>query len=70
MPTPVPRTYLVAGAQEPFFLANATRWATALRGAAANVVMHERMAGHDAAMWRDEFPSMIAWAFGGQGVGG
>ena len=34
MPNPVPRTYLVAGTLEPFFLENATRWAVALRDAA------------------------------------
>jgi hypothetical protein len=28
MPSPLPRVYLVAGSQEPFFLENATRWAT------------------------------------------
>ena len=27
MPRSLPRTYLVAGTQEPFFLENATRWA-------------------------------------------
>jgi enterochelin esterase-like enzyme len=65
MPTPLPRTYLVAGTLEPFFLDNAARWAAALRAAAANVVMEERVAGHDHAMWREEFPLMVAWAFGG-----
>lgn len=64
MPTPLPRAYLVAGTLEPFFLGNATRWATALRNAAAEVVMNERVAGHDDAMWREEFPLMVAWAFG------
>lgn len=64
MPTPLPRTYLVAGTLEPFFLANAARWATALRGAAVDVVMSERVAGHDDTMWRKEFPLMVAWAFG------
>ena len=64
MPTSLPRTYLVAGTQEPFFLDNAARWAAALRDAAADVMMRERVAGHDAAMWRAEFPLMIAWAFG------
>jgi enterochelin esterase-like enzyme len=63
MPTPLPRTYLVAGTLEPFFLDNAVRWAAALRDAAADVVMSERVAGHDAAMWREEFPLMVAWAF-------
>ena len=67
MPSVLPRTYLVAGTLEPFFLDNASRWASALRDAAADVVMSERVAGHDAAMWRDEFPMMVAWAFGGVG---
>ena len=64
MPRLLPRTYLVAGTQEPFFLENAARWAAALRAAAADVVLIERVAGHDAAMWREEFPRMVAWAFG------
>jgi enterochelin esterase-like enzyme len=64
MPSSLPRTYLVAGTQEPFFLENAARWATALRDVAADVVMSERVAGHDDAMWREEFPLMVAWAFG------
>jgi enterochelin esterase-like enzyme len=64
MPTPVPRTYLVAGVHEPFFLANATRWATALRDAGADVVMTERDGGHGDRFWRDEFPLMVTWAFG------
>ncbi|MCA1596589.1 MAG: esterase [Chloroflexi bacterium] len=63
MPAPIPRTYLVASTQEPFFLENAARWADALRDAGADVVMNERDAGHDAAMWRREFPLMVAWAF-------
>src|SRR5262245_31736333 len=65
MPTPLPRTYLVAGTLEPFFLKNAARWAAALRDAAADVVMIERIAGHDHTMWREEFPVMVKWAFGG-----
>jgi enterochelin esterase-like enzyme len=64
LPAPLPRTYLVAGSLEPFFLDNAARWAAALRGAAADVMMSERVAEHDAAMWREEFPLMVAWAFG------
>jgi enterochelin esterase-like enzyme len=63
MPRPLPRTYLVAGTLEPFFLDNAARWAAALRDAAADVVMSERVAGHNDAMWRREFPLMVAWAF-------
>ena len=43
MPSPVPRVYLVAGTLESFFLENATRWATALRAAGAEVVIAERV---------------------------
>jgi enterochelin esterase-like enzyme len=64
MPRSVPRTYLVAGNQEQFFLKNAKRWATALRDAGADVVMTERVGSHGDAFWREEFPLMVAWAFG------
>lgn len=64
MPNPLPRTYLVAGTQEPFFLDNATRWAEALRDAGADVVMTERPGSHGDAFWKREFPLMVAWAFG------
>jgi enterochelin esterase-like enzyme len=67
MPSRLPRTYLVAGTLEPFFLNNAVRWAAALRDASADVVMSQRAAGHDDEMWRREFPLMIRWAFGGRG---
>ena len=64
MPSPLPRTYLVAGTQEPFFLENARRWADALRDADADVVMNERAGSHGGAFWRQEFPLTVAWAFG------
>jgi enterochelin esterase-like enzyme len=64
MPSSIRRAYLVAGTLEPFFLDNATRWAVALRNAGADVVMSERVASHDDAMWREEFSLMVAWAFG------
>ncbi|MGC1601998.1 MAG: alpha/beta hydrolase-fold protein, partial [Candidatus Acidiferrales bacterium] len=64
MPSPLPRTYLVAGTQEPFFLENARRWTDALRHAGADVVMNERAGSHGGAFWREEFPLMVAWAFG------
>jgi enterochelin esterase-like enzyme len=64
MPGPVPRAYLVAGTLEPFFLENAARWAVALRAAGADVVMTERAGSHGGAFWREEFPLMVAWAFG------
>ena len=64
MPVSLPRAYFVAGTQEPFFHENATRWATALREAGADVVMTERDGSHGDAFWRQEFPLMVAWAFG------
>ena len=64
MPRPLPRTYLVAGTEEPFFLENARRWTDALRRADADVFMSERAGSHGGAFWREEFPLMVAWAFG------
>jgi hypothetical protein len=64
MPSLLPRVYLVAGTLEPFFLQNATRWAVALREAGADVVMTERAGSHGGAFWTEEFPLMVAWAFG------
>ena len=64
MPSPMPRVYLVAGTLEPFFLANATRWADALHDAGADVVLRERVASHGNELWQGEFPLMVAWAFG------
>src|SRR5579875_922920 len=64
MPIPLPRTYLVAGTREPFFLGHARRWADALRDARADVVMNERAGSHGGKFWREEFPLMVAWAFG------
>jgi enterochelin esterase-like enzyme len=64
MPWPLPRVYLVAGTLEPFFLENATRWASALDGVGADVVLAERVGGHGDSFWATEFPAMVAWAFG------
>ena len=64
MPSSLPRVYLFGGTQEPFFLENATRWAVALRDAGADVVMSERVASHGDALWRAQFPLMVAWTFG------
>lgn len=63
MPSPLPRIYLVAGRQEPFFLENARRWADALRSVHADVVLYERDGSHGGAFWQEEFPRMVAWAF-------
>ena len=62
MPDLLPRVYLVAGTSEPFFRANAQRWARALRDAGADVVMTERVGSHGDPFWREELPLMVAWA--------
>ena len=59
----LPRTYLVGGKQEQWFLDHAIRWADALRDAGADVVIMERQGEHGGAFWREEFPLMVAWAF-------
>jgi enterochelin esterase-like enzyme len=64
MASPLPRAYIVAGTREPFFLENAKTWANGLRDAGADVVMNERDGSHGGAFWREEFPLMVAWAFG------
>jgi enterochelin esterase-like enzyme len=64
MPSSLPRAYIVAGTLEPFFLDNARKWAAALSDAGADVVMNERVGSHGGAFWREEFPLMVAWAFG------
>jgi enterochelin esterase-like enzyme len=64
LPSSLPRAYFVAGTREPFFRDNATRWATALRDAGAEVVMTERVGSHGAGFWQEELPRMVAWAFG------
>jgi len=62
-PRSLPRVYLFGGTRETFFLENAKRWAVALRGAGADVVMSEKIASHGDALWRAEFPQMVSWAF-------
>jgi hypothetical protein len=64
LPNLLPRAYLVAGTQEPFFLANATRWAETLAAAGGDVVMRERVGEHGGPFWAREFPLMVRWAFG------
>jgi enterochelin esterase-like enzyme len=64
LPGPLPRAYLVAGTQEPFFLENAARWADALRAAGGDVVLAERAGSHGGAFWRREFPLMVEWTLG------
>jgi acetyl esterase/lipase len=63
MPVSLPRTYLVAGRQEPFFLQNAARWADALREAGGAVEFTARDGAHGDPFWAAEFPKMVRWAF-------
>ncbi|GAA1573473.1 MULTISPECIES: alpha/beta hydrolase [Kribbella] len=64
LPERLPRTYLVAGTEEPWFLENAARWYDALRAADAEVIMTERPGNHGDPFWQAEFPLMASWAFG------
>lgn len=63
LPTRIPRTYIFAGTEEPFFLDNAARWTVALRNAGADVVLRQRDGDHGDELWRAELPLMVAWAF-------
>jgi enterochelin esterase-like enzyme len=63
LPERLPRAYLVAGTEEPFFHENAMRWADALRDADADIVMTERPGDHGDPFWRTEFRLMVSWAF-------
>lgn len=63
LPPALPRAYLVAGTHEPFFHDNATRWATALRDAGADVTLAVRPGEHGDPFWRQELPLMLEWAF-------
>ncbi len=65
LPGPLPRTYLVGGTQEQWFLDNARRWEVALGQLGADVVLEERDGEHGGAFWYDEFPEMVSWAFRG-----
>lgn len=59
-----PRTYLVAGTEEQWFLDNANRWADAFREVGADVEIAQRNGEHGGAFWYEEFPHMVSWAFG------
>jgi enterochelin esterase-like enzyme len=63
LPSSVPRTYLVGGTQEQWFLDNATTWADVLSKTGADVVIEKRTGGHGGAFWYDELPLMVSWAF-------
>ncbi|OEO32251.1 esterase [Devosia insulae DS-56] len=62
LPAPLPRTWLTAGTEEPFFLGNATRWHAALSAASADVVLRELPGEHGGPFWQAEFVRMLGWA--------
>jgi len=64
VPRSMPRTYLVAGTLEPWFLENATRWADALEAVGIEVEVQARHGDHGDPFWAEELPRMVAWAFG------
>lgn len=63
LPRSIPRTYLVGGRQEKWFLDNAANWANALSTRGVDVVLAKRDGEHGGAFWYDEFPMMVSWAF-------
>ena len=64
LPSEAPRTYLVGGTREQWFLDNASRWADALSEAGVDVVIEKRDGEHGGAFWYEEFPRMLSWVFG------
>lgn len=58
------RAYLAAGLFEAGFYRTTRAFAVALERAGAQVVFSARAAGHDYAMWEEEFAAAARWAFG------
>lgn len=58
------RVYLAAGLFEEGFYTSTRSFAQQLEQAGATVVFNPRVAGHDAAMWEEEFATAALWAFG------
>ena len=56
-----PRTYLVSGTREHWFLENANRWADAFSEAGVDVVIEQRDGEHGDVFWYEEFPRMVTW---------
>ncbi len=67
MPGILPRVYLTAGTDEPFFLGNASRWAGALQAAGADVALSEQAGEHGGPFWQTEFVRMVSWALADPG---
>ena len=63
-PQPSVRAYLAAGLFEEGFYTTTRAFATELERAGASVAFSPRAAGHDYAMWEEEFAAATCWAFG------
>jgi enterochelin esterase-like enzyme len=59
----LPRFYLAAGTWDPNFYKCTSSLAEQLKDRHTSVEFSSRIAGHDAALWRDEFASAMIWAF-------
>ena len=64
-----PRTFLLAGTEEPFFEKNAKIWYQALQRAGVDVEMVTKEGKHESAFWQNEFRSMVEWAFDSKRMG-
>lgn len=58
------RVYLAAGLFEQGFYTTTRAFAQQLERAGATVAFSPRVAGHDSAMWEEEFAAAALWAFG------
>jgi enterochelin esterase-like enzyme len=63
-PDEAPRHYFVAGLLEPSVHKTTKDYADQLKSAGYPVVFKERVSGHDALMWREEFVHAVRWALG------
>jgi enterochelin esterase-like enzyme len=63
-PAATVRVYLTAGLFEQGFYTTTRAFAQQLERAGATIMFNPRAAGHDAAMWEEEFVAAALWAFG------
>lgn len=61
-PDQAPRHFLVAGILEPKVHQITKDYARLLKSAGYPAVFHDRLSGHDALMWREEFVNALVWA--------
>ena len=61
-----PRHYFVAGLLEPHVHQTTKEYAEQLQSAGYQAVFKQRLSGHDALMWREEFVDAVRWALSGK----